>query len=95
MAAAASFRTEIDSISFGSMPLKSCSTPSTITKGLSKPRIFNCSASLPGAPVDCLVINPGNNPGNAAVVLATGATIKSSLVTEETDPVTFTFFSVP
>ena len=94
-AAEASLSTEIDSISFASMLLKSPSTPSTITSGGSKPRMLSVAASAPGRPLCCLVIRPGSRPASALVVLATGATVRSSERTVATAPVRLSRLAVP
>ena len=49
--------------------------------------MLSVAASAPGRPLCCLVIRPGSRPASALVVLATGATVRSSERTVATAPV--------
>ena len=97
--AAASFNTEIFSISCGLIVFKSPSIPSIRISGLPLepspivplPRIF-ILAVLSTSPVLVEICNPGTNPCNAIVALATGRDSNSFAVAIPTEPVKFTFF---
>ena len=81
---------EIDSISLASTVEISPSEPSIRTSGASNPRIFNVALSEPGRPEDCKVTNPGILPERAFDTVETGDFIKSSPLTEATEPAIFT-----
>ena len=81
----ASFRIEMDSISFGSILLNvAASMPSTIINGadgsnnsvdwanVPTPRILNVEASWPGAPLFCTERSPGIRPTSALLIFACG-----------------------
>ena len=95
MEAAPSFNTEIEAIWLASILFNEDSTPSTIIKGIPKPRIFNDEESLPGSPPSCLAITPGSCPPNILVTLAIGAVVNFSFFTFEIEPVNIPFFCVP
>ena len=102
--AAASFSTEIFSISCGLIAFISPSIPSMSTNGstfepapiVPTPRILNFLSEPrepPPSPVEIFI--PGTIPCKASMVELTGRAEISFAPTVDTAPVTFTFFCVP
>ena len=98
--AAASFRTEMFSMSFGSTLLMLDSTPSTMTIALASPivpipRTRSTPASEPGCPEVWTMVTPGIWPASILVTveLVRFDSFPASMVA--TEPVRFTFFWVP
>ena len=97
--AAASFKTEIFSISCGLIELISPSIPSIKTNGLpldpspivAVPRTW-ISAVFSKLPLDEEICKPGTIPCKACVALITGRDSNASELTVPTEPVKFTFF---
>ena len=100
-AEAASFKTEIFSISFGDTLFKLPSTPSINTIGLLSPKVFipririSTSPSAPGCAEKELTVTPLIRPCSKLEVLDTGISLISLTFTEDTAPVRLAFFCVP
>ena len=99
-AEAASFNTEILSISSGLIVLMDETTPSTTTIGLLLfkvpiPRIRMLPTSRPGWPLLCVTVTPAIVPCKAEVTFVTGLFSRSLAEILETDPVRLIFFVVP
>ena len=100
--AAASFKTEIFSMSCGFMELISPSMPSINTNGppsdpspiVPVPRIL-ISIFLSSVPLVVEICKPGTIPWRAWTAFWTGRDSNASALTMPTDPVRFTFFCVP
>src|SRR5690554_3153350 len=101
MAAAASFNTEIDSISLGLILSQPGSgIPSTSTKGVllpvvAFPRIKKLDPSSPGWPDRFMAVNPGIRPAREFDRLGVGARIISSPDMLAIDPVRVAFRCSP
>ena len=96
MAAEASFKIEILSMSFGSKRANSSrGTPSITNKGLPSPRISNILVNCPGSEVFCTTRNPGSLPVNIFCMLVPLVVISCVLSIATTEPVNEAFFCVP
>ena len=98
--AEASFNTVMLSTSFGSISLKSLSTPSTCIKGeesahVALPRTRTVAASAPGSPEYWIEDKPETAPESILVIEPTGVFNNSEPFMPEIAPVTVTFFCVP
>ncbi len=98
---AASFNTEIVSISCGLTASIEASIPSTKTNGLALfnvpvPRTRIVAPSSVGLPLLCITCKPADRPPKADDTFVIGRLAACSVKsTEETEPVKFTFFCVP
>ena len=97
---AASFRTEIVSISLGSTKLRFELIPSTSMSGFESPivpipRILMVPASCPGSPDLCVTVTPAAIPCKAIDVWVTGFFASSSPSIDATEPVRLIFFCTP
>ena len=95
---AASFNTEMLSISFGLSKSISPSTPSIRIYGsalldiVPSPLILIEVLLLPGCPLDCVILTPGSIPCNPELTFMIGRFSKASCSMELTAPVRLTFF---